>query len=112
MDTAASGALVPKATIVNPTISVGIFKIVAILLDPLTKISDPFIKIANPTISNTICINNSIILLPLLFLLPEDLNQLQEFCRFDARQYLKFRSGICPSHIFLFHQEFYHLNLG
>lgn len=48
MDTAASGALVPKATIVNPTISVGIFKIVAILLDPLTKISDPFIRIANP----------------------------------------------------------------
>ena len=30
-------------------------------LDPLTKMSDPFIKIANPTTSNMICINNSII---------------------------------------------------
>ena len=61
MDTAASGALVPKATIVNPTTSVGIFRIVAILLDPLTKMSDPFIKIANQITSNMICINNSII---------------------------------------------------
>ena len=61
MDTAASGALVPKATIVNPTTSFGIFRIVAILLYQLTKMSDPFIKIANPTTSNIICINNSII---------------------------------------------------
>ena len=57
METAASGALVPSATMVNPTIIVGIFKIEAILLAPSTKRSDPFIKNTNPTISKTNCNN-------------------------------------------------------
>lgn len=54
--TAASGALVPKATIVRPTISVGIFNIDAILLDPSTKKSDPLINSINPTINKMSCI--------------------------------------------------------
>ena len=53
MDTAASGALVPNATIVNPTIIVGIFKSEAMLLDPSTKKSDPLIKNTNPTSNKT-----------------------------------------------------------
>ncbi len=52
METAASGALVPSATIVNPTIIVGIFKSEAMLLAPSTKKSEPFIKNMNPTINN------------------------------------------------------------
>ncbi len=52
METAASGALVPSATIVNPTIIVGIFKSEAMLLAPSTKKSEPFIKNTNPTINN------------------------------------------------------------
>ena len=48
METAASGALVPNATIVKPTIIVGIFKRDAMLLAPSTKKSDPFIKNTNP----------------------------------------------------------------
>jgi hypothetical protein len=54
METAASGALVPNATIVSPTIIVGIFKIEAMLLAPSTKKSDPLIKNTNPTINKTI----------------------------------------------------------
>ena len=54
IETAASGALVPNATIVNPTIIVGIFKIEAMLLAPSTKKSDPFIKNTNPTNNKTI----------------------------------------------------------
>ena len=54
IETAASGALVPNATIVNPTIIVGIFKRYAILLDPSTNKSDPLIKNTNPAIYKTI----------------------------------------------------------
>ena len=53
METAASGALVPKATIVKPTIIVGIYKMEAILLAPSTKKSDPLIKNTNPISNNT-----------------------------------------------------------
>ena len=53
METAASGALVPNATIVSPTIIVGILKREAILLAPSTKKSDPLIKNTNPTSNNT-----------------------------------------------------------
>ncbi len=51
MDTAASGALVPNATIVKPTIIVGIFRLYATLLAPSTNTSAPFIKSTNPIIS-------------------------------------------------------------
>ena len=53
IETAASGALVPRATIVKPTIIVGIFRRDAILLAPSTKKSDPLIKNTNPTINKT-----------------------------------------------------------
>ena len=54
MDTAASGALVPNATMVKPTMIVGIFKRDAMLLAPSTKMSEPLIKNTNPTINSTI----------------------------------------------------------
>jgi hypothetical protein len=53
METAASGALVPSATIVRPTMIVGTFKIEAMLLAPSTKKSDPLIKNTNPTSNKT-----------------------------------------------------------
>lgn len=55
MDTAASGALVPNATMVNPTIMVGIFKLYATLLAPSTNTSAPLIKSTNPIISKITC---------------------------------------------------------
>lgn len=60
MDTAASGALVPNATMVNPTIMVGIFKLYATLLAPSTNTSAPLIKSTNPMISKITCKINPI----------------------------------------------------
>ena len=48
--TAASGALVPKATIVSPIIKLGILKKRAMEELPLTKKSAPFTKNTNPMI--------------------------------------------------------------
>ena len=53
MLTAASGALVPMATIVRPMTSCGIPNFSAILEAPSTKKSDPFISITNPTHNNS-----------------------------------------------------------
>jgi hypothetical protein len=50
--TAASGELVPKATIVKPIIIGGIFKYFDILAEPDTNKSAPLIKIMKPRISN------------------------------------------------------------
>ena len=87
IETAASGALVPNATIVNPTIIVGIFNRDAILLAPSTKKSEPFIKNTNPTNNKTIWIIIDVsIFIPPQFL-PEVLNQLQGLYQFDVRQY-------------------------
>ena len=47
-ETEASGALVPKATIVSPIIIVGILNTLARLLHPLTNISAHFINNINP----------------------------------------------------------------
>lgn len=44
IETAASGVLVPNATIVKPTIIVGTFRSDAMLLEPSTKISGLLIK--------------------------------------------------------------------
>ena len=55
--TEASGALVPIETKVKPIINEGIFKALAILLDPSTNKSAPFINRAMPTINNKISIN-------------------------------------------------------
>ena len=52
--TANSGALVPKATIVNPINILEILKLPAILEAPSTNISAPLIKIIKPTTNNTI----------------------------------------------------------
>lgn len=49
--TAASGALVPKATIVNPIIKGEILKNLAIDEAPETKVSAPFINSINPIIN-------------------------------------------------------------
>ena len=68
MDTAASGALVPNATIVSPTITVGILKLYATLLAPSTNMSAPFIKSTKPIMSKIICIMSSIVLPPSDFL--------------------------------------------
>ena len=65
IETAASGALVPNATMVKPTIMVGIFKLYATLLAPSTKTSAPLIKSTNPTMSKIICKINSILIPPL-----------------------------------------------
>ena len=51
-DTASSGALVPKDTIVNPMINGGIENFWASAAEPSTKISAPFTKKTNPTIIN------------------------------------------------------------
>jgi hypothetical protein len=50
--TAASGELVPKATIVRPIIIGGIFKYFDMLAEPDTNKSAPLIKIMKPRISN------------------------------------------------------------
>ena len=50
--TAASGAEVPKATNVNPIITVGIPNTLATLELPSTKISAPLISNINPIINN------------------------------------------------------------
>ena len=50
--TAASGALVPIATIVKPTISCGIPNFVAIPAAPSTNQSEPFTRNTNPKINN------------------------------------------------------------
>ena len=60
METAASGALVPNATIVKPTMMVGIFKLYATLLAPSTNTSAPLIKSTNPMISKINWIISSI----------------------------------------------------
>jgi hypothetical protein len=50
--TAASGALVPNATIVKPIIKVGTLKILAIDEEPTTNVSAPFIRSKKPIINN------------------------------------------------------------
>ena len=50
IDTANSGALVPKATIVSPIKTLDTLKLFAKEEAPSTKISAPFIKIINPII--------------------------------------------------------------
>ena len=52
MLTAASGALVPNATIVSPIIIDGIFNLLARSLDPSTKKSAPLIRRTKPTTNN------------------------------------------------------------
>ena len=91
METAASGALVPNATIVRPTIIVGIFKSEATLLAPSTKKSDPLIKNTKPTSNKTTCNNiDKSMIIPLLILLVV-LNQLQESYQFDVHRYPRFQ---------------------
>jgi hypothetical protein len=58
IETEASGALVPKATIVKPMIMLGIFKVFAIEELPSTKKSAPLIKSMKPRSNKTI--NNGI----------------------------------------------------
>ena len=62
IDTASSGALVPKATTVRPIRVFETLKFVAIDEAPDTSQLAPLIKSANPTISNKICKNMSICL--------------------------------------------------
>ena len=61
--TAASGALVPMATMVRPTTNCGIPIFLAIPEVPSTNQSAPFINIANPKTNNNICKKIMIILL-------------------------------------------------
>ena len=56
-ETANSGALVPKATIVRPISIFDNLKFCAKDAAPSTKTSAPLIKITKPTISNIICKN-------------------------------------------------------
>ena len=63
IDTASSGALVPKATTVRPIRVFETLKFVAIDEAPDTSQSAPLIKSANPAISNKICKNMSICLI-------------------------------------------------
>ena len=55
MLTAASGALVPMATVVSPTTSCGIANFKAIPDEPFTKKSAPLISIVNPTTNKNTC---------------------------------------------------------
>ena len=55
MDTASSGALVPKATIVRPIRVLLTLKLVAMDDAPSTNQSAPLIKIIKPMISNATC---------------------------------------------------------
>ncbi len=55
MLTAASGALVPIATMVSPTTSCGIPNLEAIPDEPSTKKSAPLISIVNPAANKKIC---------------------------------------------------------
>ena len=59
-DVEISGALVPNATMVNPTITADIFKLYAILLAPSTNMSALLTMIANPKISKKISVIGSI----------------------------------------------------
>ena len=52
MLTASSGALVPKATMVNPISIFDILKFPATADAPSTKISAPLIRMINPIINN------------------------------------------------------------
>ncbi len=63
MDTAASGALVPIATMVNPTTRAGIPNLLAMPLAPSTSQSAPLISIKNPKIKSPMFFINSIIFL-------------------------------------------------
>ena len=58
--TAASGALVPMATIVKPIISCGIPNFVAIPAAPSTNQSEPFTRQTKPKTNNANCNNISI----------------------------------------------------
>ena len=58
MLTAASGALVPIATIVSPITSCGIPNLAAIPEAPSTNQSAPFTSIVNPAIIKSDCSNN------------------------------------------------------
>ena len=58
--TAASGAEVPIATIVNPITNCGIPNFAAILAAPSTNQSAPFTSITKPNTSKRICKNISI----------------------------------------------------
>ena len=55
--TAASGVLVPMATIVSPTTNCGIPSFPAIPEHPSTNQSAPFTNIRNPIANNSICIS-------------------------------------------------------
>ena len=55
METASSGALVPKATTVRPMRTLLILKLVAIEDAPDTNQSAPLMRTTNPIISNAIC---------------------------------------------------------
>ena len=57
IDTAAAGALVPKATMVSQMIIGGIFNNRAMALAPSTKMSAPLISKINPIISKIMLIN-------------------------------------------------------
>ena len=61
MLTAASGALVPKATIVRPITICGIPILSASEDEPSTKISAPFIRSTNPTIRSRKLTGNGMI---------------------------------------------------
>ena len=54
-DTANSGALVPKATMVSPIKTLDTLKFWAVDEAPSTKISAPFIKNIKPNINRNIC---------------------------------------------------------
>ena len=54
IETANSGALVPKATIVNPMSILGTLKFKAVEEAPSTKISAPLIRKIKPSINNKI----------------------------------------------------------
>ena len=66
MLTAASGALVPIATIVRPITNWGIPIFPAIPADPSTNQSAPFTNIIKPTANNNICTSIIHFLLSLL----------------------------------------------
>ena len=62
--TAASGALVPMATMVKPIITDGTFSSFAVEEAPSTKKSAPFISKMKPTINRTYIINKKTSVIP------------------------------------------------
>ena len=66
-DVEISGALVPNATMVNPTITADIFKLYATLLAPSTNMSALLTMICNPKISTMIYVTGTIFFLLFFF---------------------------------------------